>query len=277
MTRQIDGLAGVLHLYDTFLVDQFGVLHDGIKPYPQAVDCLTRLRAAGKTVVIVSNSGKRSSINIERMNALGIDDSLYDHFVTSGDVAHQYIKEQVVNKIRRTCFLISRDNDTSAVNDLDIELTDHPTEADMIIISGSESDKIDEQHYSRLLAQAASENIMCLCTNPDKKMLTTNGINFGAGHIASIYEELGGEVVWIGKPYEAIYSHIFKLLTLASKEKALCIGDSIEHDIAGGRNNNLNTLLVRTGIVANVSDADLVDQFEQKGIAPNYMVSEFSI
>ncbi len=275
MTQQIEGIGDLLSHYNIFLIDQFGVLHDGVEPYPQVIDCLSQLKASGKTVVIVSNSGKRSSLNIQRMNLLGIDESLYDHFVTSGDVAHEYIKNHVIKKTKQLCFLISRDGDTSAIDNLGLDLIDNPNKADVIVISGSESDRYDEQHYARLLAKAASKKIVCLCTNPDKKMLTPNGIMFGAGRIAEIYQEHGGDVVWIGKPYEAIYSYIANKLQLDNKSNTLCIGDSIEHDIAGGKNSQLNTLLIRTGILAGIDYADLVDQFKALGVTPDFITAEF--
>ncbi len=277
MITQVDGLGDLLNHYDTYLIDQFGVLHDGVNPYPNAVESLTKLKASGKTVVIVSNSGKRSAINRTRMNTLGIDETLYDHFVTSGDVAHQHLQDHLAGKATQSCFLISRDDDTSAINDLGLNLTDNPDAADLIIIGGSEGDMFDERHYMQLLKKAASKNTLCLCTNPDKKMLTPDGLRFGAGRIAEIYEEQGGDVVWIGKPYKAIYSHIFQILSLKSKKRTLCIGDSIEHDIAGGKDSELHTLLVRTGIVSGISYNDLMGQFECKGVTPDYIAGEFRI
>lgn len=278
MTTHIDGVSTVLHQYDAYLIDQFGVLHDGSKPYPHAVSCLEALKAANKTVIIVSNSGKRSSSNIARMTALGIPEALYDHFVTSGDVAYHYLKKHLKNTARQRCFLIARDGDTSAVDQLDLELCDHPDKADLIIIAGSQSDHYDERYYAQLLATAAARNTLCLCTNPDKMMLTPNGLRFGAGRIADIYTEQGGEVVWIGKPYAAIYTHALELALVPEghKGRTLCIGDSLEHDIAGGNRSGLDTLLVRTGIISGVDDNDLLVQFERMGVTPDYIADEFT-
>lgn len=271
MTRQINGLTDVFNQFDLFLIDQFGVLHDGVSLYPSVTDTLAELRTHGKSVVVISNSGKRSSINISRLAKIGIDDSLYDHLVTSGEVAHHYLTDQMDEGTEQTCYLISRDQDISAVADLNVTLVNHPNDASLIIISSSEGDRLDEAHYRELLAESAANNTLCLCTNPDKKMLTPDGLKFAAGRIAEIYEEEGGYVHWIGKPYQSIYTHVLSLFQQTSKAKVLCIGDSIEHDIAGGKMSGLNTLLVRTGIAADLSDAQLSDHCNHYGVTPDYV------
>lgn len=273
MTQTISGLTEIVDQYDLYLIDQFGVLHDGTTPYPRATETLAELRRLKKSVVIISNSGKRSAININRMKRIGIDDSLYDDFVTSGDVAHQYLAELPVDSAERTCYLISRDNDTSAIEALDVKQVEHPRDAAMIVISSSEGDRYDESHYTELLKESASNNTLCLCTNPDKKMLTPEGIKFGAGRIAEIYQEQGGEVHWIGKPYPSIYTHVLNLAEQTDKHRVLCIGDSIEHDIAGGKNSDLTTLLVRTGIAETFSDDEITQQWHHYGVAPDYMAA----
>ena len=63
MTPWIEGLRAIADRFDAVLVDQYGVLHDGRRAFPGAADCLRALRAAGKRIAVVSNSGKRAGPN----------------------------------------------------------------------------------------------------------------------------------------------------------------------------------------------------------------------
>ena len=123
-------------------------------------------------------------------------------------------------------------------------------QADVILLTASEGDRFDLDHYRRLLAAAAKSGIPCICTNPDKIMLTGAGPKFGAGRIAELYEEMGGKVTWIGKPFPAIYEAALKAVGNPPRTRVLCVGDSPEHDIAGAKGAGLASALVRTGIHA---------------------------
>lgn len=271
-TADIDSLQDILDQFDGFVVDQFGVLHDGEHPYPSAISSLQLLMNAGKRIVVLSNSGKRSEINIQRMARLGFKRELFSEFVTSGDVAFEKVKTLFVDKGVNRCYLIARDGDASAVEGLDINLVSHPDHCDFIIISACESERYSEQHYSDLLRQCARRQVPCLCTNPDKLMLTRDGIKFGAGRIAEIFEKMGGTVKWIGKPYPEIYEHALRFLPDIPRQRILCIGDSIEHDIAGGKKAGLKTLFVRGGIHRDMDDEQIFRYIQDHQALPDYKI-----
>jgi len=251
LNRSLAGVHELIGDFDGFIIDQFGVLHDGTQAYTGAIPALQQLLASGKTIVILSNSGKRAHINIDRMATLGFDRSTFSRFVTSGDVAFDTIQERIRREGQKRCLLIARDGDLSAVNGLDLQLTESPSTAELVIISASEADRFAEQHYIDLLSDPAQRRVPCLCTNPDKLMLTPGGIRFGAGRIAEIYEQLGGTVQWLGKPYTDVYNYAMQHFKHIEPGRIVCIGDSIEHDIAGGANAGLATLFVRGGIHQN--------------------------
>lgn len=276
--RTIDSptsIANIADNYDGFIVDQFGVLHDGQTPYPTAIAALRSLMDAGKTVVILSNSGKRSDINIQRMASLGFERCLFSEFVTSGDVAYEAIQSQFVSKGLRRCLLIARDNDRSAVDGLDLELTSTATNAELVIISASEGDVYPEQHYSELLRHAATRHVPCLCTNPDKLMITRQGLRFGAGRIAELYERMGGTVQWIGKPYKEVYTHALNYLKAIPTQRILCVGDSLEHDITGGAQAGLHTLFIRGGIHRDMNDAQVNQYMTLHAAVPEHVMQRF--
>lgn len=274
MNRTIDGLRAIINDFDLFLVDQYGVLHDGTNAYPHAVDALAELKSQNKQVVVISNSGKRSSSNILRMGKLGFDKELFDHFVSSGEVAYRFLKSYLKDEQINSCFLIARDKDRSAVEGLDIQLSAKPQNADLILISGCEPERHSEEHYTALLRSSAENGTRCVCTNPDKKMLTSQGLMFGAGRIADCYEALGGMVKWIGKPYPSIYQYILSLYSGHDLERVLCIGDSIEHDIAGGNSVSLKTLLVKTGIAADIGTTALENYYQRYQVQPDFVMAQ---
>lgn len=274
----ISGLAEVEERFDAFLIDQFGVLRDGKGPYPHAAETLLRLKQAGKMIIILSNSGKRSAENHRRLAALGFDPKSWDWFLTSGEVAWRILQaesRQEAGNTARKCLLISRDGDTSPLDGLDLTRTDRGEDADFILLAASEGDVHPLAFYETLLAPAAARGVPCLCTNPDKIMLTKDGTAFGAGRIAELYEELGGPVRWIGKPFTDIYAAAREFLGDVSAEKICCIGDSIEHDIAGAAGAGLASILVTTGILETASDADREALFAEHGAVPDFILPAF--
>jgi HAD superfamily hydrolase (TIGR01459 family) len=268
----LPGIASLIDAFDIFFLDQFGVLHDGAAPYPGALDCLRSIKAAKKKIVILSNSGKRAAENERRMVQLGFEDSMWDLFLSSGEAAWRMFAEGEGFKPGMKCFLVSRDNDRSAIDGLGLEVMEDAASADVILIAASEGDRFELDHYRRLLASAARSGVPCICTNPDKIMLTRTGPRFGAGRIAELYEEMGGKVTWIGKPFPAIYEAALAALGYPAKDRVLCIGDSPEHDIAGAKSAGLASALVRTGIHSDMSSGELQALFDRHNAVPDYIL-----
>lgn len=277
MTRAIERLGEIADRFDAFLIDQFGVLRDGSGPYPHAPAALSQLHELKKKIVILSNSGKRSSENAIRMARLGFDLTCWDWFLTSGETAWRMMAAEAPEERRKACLLISRDGDTSPLQGLAYDRCGSGEEADIVLIAASEGDRHDLSHYETLLAPAARRGIRCLCTNPDKVMLTPSGPAFGAGRIAELYEDLGGTVTWIGKPFPAIYDQARAFLAAIAPGRICAIGDSVEHDIAGARAAGLATVLVRTGIHADLTDAERHDLYRHHHAEPDYILSQFRV
>jgi HAD superfamily hydrolase (TIGR01459 family) len=272
----LEGVGALAERYDVFLLDQFGVLHDGQQPYAGAVEALSVLKRAGKTVILISNSGKRAEPNERRLLKLGFEQASWDHFVSSGEVAWRAFHDMAAAGALRAgtkCLLISRDSDRSAVDGLPLALTDNGDDAELVLISASEGDRYDLDHYRAQLGPAAARQVPCFCTNPDRIMLTAVGPRFGAGELADLYESLGGSLTRIGKPYPAIYEAALALAGNPDRESVVCVGDSVEHDIAGGAGAGVATALVRSGILA---DADnLSELFDELDAYPDYVIDAF--
>jgi len=264
--------------HDVFLIDQFGVLHDGRSAYPGAIQALSALKRTGATIVLLSNSGKRTGPNEDRLLGLGFIAGSWDYFLTSGEVAWRMFSGATGDTAlppRVRVLLLARDNDLTAVDGLDVELTPRGEDADLVLIAGSEGEHVTLDCYRARMAPAARRGIPAFCTNPDKIMLTRSGQRFGAGRIAEIYEELGGGVTWIGKPFREIYDEALLDAGLPPLARVVAIGDSVEHDIAGANGAGIAAALVRTGIAAGISDEALNQLIARHEARPDYILPGF--
>lgn len=271
-------LSALIERFDGFLIDQFGVLRDDDGAYPGANAALLRLKEQGKAVIILSNSGRSGDYNAERLVKLGFDRVGFDRFLTSGDVARDILARETSGKGETRCLTISSGGDRDLADSLGFQSVDDAALADLVIISGSEAERIPLSDYRALLEPAARRGVPCYCTNPDRHKLAKGGRTApGAGSIALVYEEMGGAVRWFGKPHPAIYRQAQALLPGIAADRILCIGDSIEHDISGAADAGLASCLVRTGILAYAAEADLARVAEHHGATPDFLMQRFTV
>jgi HAD superfamily hydrolase (TIGR01459 family) len=261
MSQSIPGLSAIADQFDVFLVDQFGVLHNGHAAYPGASDALLRLRAAGKRVALVSNSAKRTASNLPRMERLGFDGRHYDAFITSGEAAFQMMSGGLLGESAgRRAMVFALDEDRSFIAGTGLVETADAKNADLLIIAGSEAPRLTLEDYRRRLEPLALRNVPALCLNPDKLMLLGETIAFAPGAIADLYVSMGGSVRWIGKPYPDIYRVALHAIGAKPGERIIGCGDSVEHDIAGARSIGAASLLVMGGILKDASSADILHE-----------------
>lgn len=275
----LDNIDPLLKQYRYFLVDQFGVLHDGFTPYKGAADALRAVKSTGARVIIISNSGKRASTNIARMNSLGFADDCFDRLVSSGEVAWHLLQQELIGhrfNAGVACYFLSNNNDRSAAEGLDITEVKDIDEAQLILLSGQNLDTAGLQTLCRKLEIAVQNKVPCICTNPDKVAYDRRGKVHSSGAVAEWYESRGGEVIWLGKPYREIYDFIFNVEGIVDKHDVVCIGDSVEHDIVGGNQQSVDTVLVRTGINDHISDNELDAILSRHQCSPSYIIPSFS-
>jgi HAD superfamily hydrolase (TIGR01459 family) len=250
----IDGLVEVASQFDAMLIDQFGVLHDGQKLYPGALEVLQHLKRMGVPVVVMTNSGKRSATNAARIVKMGIPHELFAECVSSGEVVWQGLNI-------KTAFLIGKSGEDYGFEP--IRFVDNPQSAEAMLILGSNVPDTSLEDYRKIFKGIS---LPAICCNPDKQMITAKGLQAAPGAIADVYQQMGGKVTWIGKPYAGIYNHA--LAILGKPKRVLCIGDSAEHDIAGGRDAGLSTLLVMQGVSHGMN-------FEKIHPYPDYIMETF--
>jgi HAD superfamily hydrolase (TIGR01459 family) len=252
-TKFCQGVSDVSDSYAGFIIDQWGVLHNGDKPYEGVVDCLKELKNRNKYIIVLSNSGKRSEQNRERLKKIGIPSTLYDEIITSGEMTWQGLKNQnegFFKGLGKKCYLISRGGDTSIIDGLDIQIVNDPSKASFLMISGVDAPEKTMEDYEPILKAAVRYRLTALCANPDNQGVMGEGLIMGAGSLARRYQDFGGVVHYIGKPHQPIFQQCIKILQ--QKEiypgQTIVIGDTMAHDILGGALVNMDTMLIKCGL-----------------------------
>ncbi len=263
----IAGLAEIADRFDHALLDQFGVLHDGRRLYPGVLDCLGRMRAAGKTITVLSNSGKPGAENAARLAALGLPVTAYDRIVTSGDALRISIRARSdlpFDRLGRRCYLVSTGDDRTMIDGLDLDLVEEIGSADFILLAGLSPEAAELERWRARFAPAIAAGLPLVCANPDVTMFSPRGLLPGPGAVAALYRSLGGAVTYVGKPHPQIYAVALKALGNPPPARVLAVGDSLDHDMLGARRIGALGLFVTGGIhaadFADASDpADIVD------------------
>ena len=249
MVAEIDILEPALGGIQAAVFDQWGVLHEGSDPYPHAVGALERLKASGMRLAVLSNSGKRSKANAERMAAMGFPANLFDCVMTSGEALWQDIRS---GRIRaKSLHPITREEGDAETwaNGLDIDFVPIH-QADAVLLMGL-ADGMNPTEYQGTLEVALAHALPVLCSNPDRASPRPGGKSVvSPGALAYRYSQVGGTVYYYGKPHLPVFQAVQDALGLPP-EKLLMIGDSLEHDIAGARTAGWTSVFVRNGLHVN--------------------------
>lgn len=238
-------------LYDGFLLDQWGVLHDGVRPYPGAIAALEALRAAGKRVIILSNSGRLGAENARQLAKLGFAPGLYDEVVSAGDDARDALAardEPFHRALGRRCLLLARDGEAHLGAGLGLDLVDDVRAADFVLLMTMDPPRQSLAGWMDLLRTARDRGLPMVCANPDlHRASPSGGLQEAPGLVARAYEQLGGVVRYHGKPEARIYRTCLGRLGL-DRNRVVAIGDSLEHDIAGAEAAGIDSVFIGAGI-----------------------------
>ena len=256
MVKQIDcehflGMATIADRYDAFILDVWGVLHDGVTLYPGVVDTLDRLTDASKPFVMLTNAPRRSKAVAEAMVEMGMPQNFCSHIVSSGEATYNDLDERsnpFYKNIGNRFFHTGPQRDRGLFEDLDWEETTTLEDCDLIVNTGPWRDGETISDYEDILRIGAQKEIPMICANPDLEVMRGGRKIICAGALAVRFTELGGSVRWLGKPKIEIYDYCFKLLEGVCKERIAAIGDSFRTDLVGARNAGIDPILVCGGI-----------------------------
>ena len=274
--RELNSLSEIFDAYDTFVIDLWGVMHDGINLNNKAIEAVEKLYIKSKKIVFLSNAPRPSTKVVEFLLKMKMDQKYLSNVMTSGEAAMQAINQ---NKFGKNFFHLGPPRDASIFEKVKENKTTIEN-CDFILCTGlfDEDDpdfnkpqlhENDLDYYKKFLAEHISKKLVC--TNPDLIVHRGNKEEYCAGYIAKIFEELGGKVTYYGKPHKEIYEICFK-----TNEKVLAIGDNLRTDIKGANNLNKDCLFISNGVHRNEfsSNLELIKLLNKYKVKANYFQKE---
>jgi HAD superfamily hydrolase (TIGR01459 family) len=250
--EHVSGFAPLADRYDGFVLDLWGVIHDGVNAFPHAIDTLDRLRAAGKRTLLLSNVPRPNDAVQTMMRRMGIDDALYTGILTSGEAVRRALQDPPDlwwTELGIRVFHLGPDRDKPVLQGLPLTVVATPDEADFVLNTGPDDHRnpSDMAEFEPTLVECARQRLKMICANPDLEVIRGGVRVLCAGALAVRYTELGGDVRSLGKPDPAIYQPVLQQLGLPP-ERVLAVGDSLRTDIAGAVGVDLAACWVLDGI-----------------------------
>jgi len=248
--RFVERLRDVTDGVDVLLSDIWGVVHNGLEAFPEACEALHSHRRRGGTVILITNAPRPAGSVQRQLRKLGITDETYDAIVTSGDLTRHYVAGHPGRKV----FWLGPERDSSIYRGLDAVLS--PLEqADYLVCTGLLDDEVETaEDYRPMMLKARERKLPFICANPDIVVERGDRLIYCAGAIAELYREIGGEVIFYGKPHRPIYERAMELAAEqrqgqeVSRSRVLAIGDSVRTDLAGAHGFGIDCLFVTRGI-----------------------------
>jgi HAD superfamily hydrolase (TIGR01459 family) len=250
---------------DVVLSDIWGVVHNGLVAFPEACEALHRFRDQGGAVILITNAPRPADSVQRQLRRLGVADEIYDAIVSSGDLTRHYVAGRGGQKV----FWVGPERDNSIYRGLDPVLATLE-QADYIVCTGLFDDETESaEDYRAMMMQAHARKLPLICANPDIVVERGDRLVYCAGAIAELYRELGGEVIFYGKPHRPIYERAMALAAgrhghTTPLSRVLAIGDSVRTDLAGARGFGIDCLFVTRGIHA--EDFEGVDQLDPAAV-----------
>lgn len=245
----LESIAPLAARYDAWLCDVWGVMHNGERPFMDAANACIRFREGGGRVVLISNSPRPCGPVAQQLADVGVPAESYDAIMTSGDTTRHELAARKVEPV----FHLGPPRDKPLLEGLDLNLTDFD-KASYVLCSGLYDDLTEvPDDYAEMLSQMKQRHMLMVCANPDIQVERGNRLIYCAGALAAAYEELGGKVIYAGKPHRPIYdAAIARIRELTGVEipleRILCIGDGLKTDMAGAAAAGMDALFIASGL-----------------------------
>jgi HAD superfamily hydrolase (TIGR01459 family) len=263
--RFVERLRDLVDGVEVILSDIWGVVHNGLEAFPEACEALHTFRGRGGTVILITNAPRPADSVQRQLRKLGVAEETYDAIVSSGDLTRHFVADHPGKKI----FWVGPERDSSIHRGLDAVLA--PLEqSDYIICTGLFDDETESaEDYRAMMLQARERALPLVCANPDIVVERGDRLIYCAGAIAELYRELGGEVIFYGKPHRPIYERAMALAAErrgrpVSLDRVLAIGDSVRTDLTGALGFGIDCLFVTRGIHS--EEFEGIDQFDPTSV-----------
>ncbi|WP_338664023.1 TIGR01459 family HAD-type hydrolase [Pararoseomonas sp. SCSIO 73927] len=273
----LDSVAGLTARYRGFVLDLWGVVHDGKAAFPGVADALARMKAAGARIVFLSNAPRRAHVIEAQLTSFGVDRALYDHAMSSGEITWRMLRDRThpfIRPLGSRAMFIGTARDHSVVEGLGISLTDRAEEADWLLNTGPDPEgaRAGVEAFEPALQSALARDLPMVCVNPDRAVIVGGRRIICAGALSERYVALGGRTLEIGKPDPDAYGPVLQLLDLP-RDQVVAIGDSPHTDLAGAQAAGLDAVWALGGLAAEegLADADsatLVARATAEGVSP---------
>jgi HAD superfamily hydrolase (TIGR01459 family) len=248
----LPGIAPIVDRYDAFVVDLWGCVHNGLAAYPTAADALERLGRAGKRRLLLSNAPRRAAVIPPQLARMGLEPGRhFDDVLTSGEACWQALhdrRDPFHAGLGRRALHVGPERDLSLFEGNGLARTTDPEEAEFVLFTGPNDDGFGLAEHEALLAASRARHLRGVCANPDREVIRGTQRLICAGALASVYEGLGGEVAWHGKPHAPIYGLALERLGRPERARVLCIGDGLLTDVAGANAAGLDSAFIPGGI-----------------------------
>jgi HAD superfamily hydrolase (TIGR01459 family) len=242
MTKNLDeqGLSSIAQNYTLFYIDLWGVIHNGLTLHKEAIRVLNELDNSNKEYVLLTNAPRPNNTVKAFLKKMGLDEKIRDHVFTSGEAALNYLKD---NFFSQKFYHIGPSRDFDLFIDFKTMRSKDLNKSDYFLCTGLfDKHNEDLNYYKELLEKKVDKKM--ICTNPDLIVDRGNKRELCAGSVAMIFEKMGGEVIYFGKPYPEVYNQSIN----NKNKKILCIGDNLNTDIKGANLLNYDSLLISNGV-----------------------------
>jgi len=263
--RFVERLRDLVDGVEVILSDIWGVVHNGIEAFPEACAALHTYRRQGGTVILITNAPRPADSVQRQLRKLGVADDTYDAIVSSGDLTRDFVADHPGKKM----FWIGMERHNAVHRGLDPVIAPLE-EADYIVCTGLYDDETETaEDYRGMMLKARERKLTLVCANPDIVVERGDRLIYCAGAIAELYRELGGEVIFYGKPHRPIYERAMMLAGerqghMIDRKKVLAIGDSVRTDLTGAREFGIDCLFVTRGIHA--EEFEGLDQLDPNSV-----------
>lgn len=249
-------LADLAGCYDALYCDLWGCLHNGLAPYPAAVAALQAFRAAGGTVILMTNAPRPGVEVAAHLAGMGAPRDCYDAIVSSGDAA---VAEVASGRYGRRVEHVGPERDLPFFHGLDVARVSRD-EAESVVLTGLYDDETESpEDYADAIADWVARKLPVICANPDIVVDRGDKRLWCAGAVAEAFARAGGNPVYTGKPHPPIYRLAADRLREARGEGAhriLAVGDGIATDVLGGAGQSVDTVFVTGGLAAELVSDD---------------------
>ncbi|MBR73279.1 MAG: TIGR01459 family HAD-type hydrolase [Rhodospirillaceae bacterium] len=282
---KINSFRKLIPNYDAFLIDIWGVIHGGGHIYPEVINCLDSILSLKKEIILLSNAPRRAHHVANLLKSKGLPEDICSKIVSSGEATRiALLEKNTLNTMNlgKNYFVIGPHSDNDLLNNTFFDQVYSLSQADFILAIGLNSHTTSIEEHRDIINYGIKKSLIMLCVNPDIEVVRLGKKELCAGALAKKYSELGGSVIYVGKPYQFIYDLCLNHLKTRDKKRVLCIGDGINTDILGARNAGLDSILITGGLIAGELDTvrdkdipmeDLIDICRNSDVYPTAIMS----